>query len=111
MQVQPLGKGTVRTVVVAGVGGVPPPTTASPALAVIANLTAVLPSQPTYLILYPANLRTPHVSDVNVSVGQALPNLAVVQLDTTGDPHDGDVNLYNSVGSVNAVVDIEGWFQ
>jgi hypothetical protein len=41
-----------------------------------------------------------------------LPNLAVVQLDTLpADPYDGEVSLYNGAGSVNAVIDIEGWFQ
>ena len=41
-----------------------------------------------------------------------LPNLAVVQLDTLpSDPYDGEVALYNGAGSVNAVIDIEGWFQ
>jgi len=34
-----------------------------------------------------------------------------VELDTTADAHDGEVYLYNSAGSVNAIIDIEGWFQ
>jgi len=35
-----------------------------------------------------------------------------VELDTIpGDAHDGDVYLYNSAGSVNAIFDLEGWFQ
>ena len=43
--------------------------------------------------------------------GATLPNLVVVQLDTSGDTHNGDLYLFNSVGSVNAIIDIEGWFQ
>ena len=35
----------------------------------------------------------------------------VVQLDTAAGPDQGDVDLFNAAGSVNAVVDIEGWFQ
>ena len=78
----------------------------------IANLTAVAPTAKTYLTLYPANLtRAPGVSDLNVNAGEVLPNLVVVQLDTTGDPNDGKVYLYNGAGSVNAIIDIEGWFQ
>ena len=46
-----------------------------------------------------------------MNAGQILPNLAVVELDPTGDAHDGDIYLYNSAGSVNAIIDIEGWFQ
>jgi hypothetical protein len=81
-------------------------------VAIMANLTAVAPTQTTFLTLYSANLaRQPTVSDLNVNAGQVLPNLAVVELDTTGDAHDGDIYLYNSAGSVNAIIDIEGWFQ
>jgi len=108
---QTLGAGTVRTIVVAGIGGVPPTSAGSPAVAVIANLTGIVPTQLTYLVLYPANLSHPHASDLNLTAGQVLPNLAVVQLDTTSGTHDGDVDLFNSAGSVNAVIDIEGWFQ
>ena len=106
-----MGAGTIRTVVVAGVGGVPPTSAGTPAVAVIANLTGILSTQPTYLVLYPANLSHPHASDLNLAANQVLPNLAVVQLDTTADAHDGDVGLFNSAGTVNAVIDIEGWFQ
>jgi hypothetical protein len=53
----------------------------------------------------------PQASDLNVNAGVTLPNLAVVQLDTSGDAHDGEIYLYNSAGSVNAIIDIEGWFQ
>ena len=56
-------------------------------------------------------LSTPGVSDLNVGPGEVLPNLAVVQLDTTGDAKNGDVTLFNSVGEVNSALDIEGWFQ
>jgi len=39
-------------------------------------------------------------------------NLAAVGIDTNGsDPHPGDVELFNAVGSVNVTIDLEGWFQ
>jgi IPT/TIG domain len=106
----PLG---IDNVIVAGEGGLPASGAASPALAVIANLTAVAPSAGTYLTLYPANLTTPpHASDLNINANEVLPNLAVVQIDTiTGDPHLGGVDLFNAAGSVNALIDVEGWFQ
>jgi hypothetical protein len=34
-----------------------------------------------------------------------------VQIDTVAGADQGDVDLYNAAGSVNAVIDIEGWFQ
>jgi hypothetical protein len=40
-----------------------------------------------------------------------LPNLVVVQLDPNAGAADGDVDLYNAAGTVNAVIDVEGWFQ
>ena len=59
----------------------------------------------------PANLsKPPLASDINVNASVVLPNLAVVQLDTV-DSRIGDVDLFNAAGSVNAVIDIEGWFQ
>ena len=80
----------------------------------IANLTAIAPTAGTYLTLYPANLpgRRQRVGRQPQGRGQVLPNLAVVELDTIpGDAHDGEVYLYNSAGSVNAIIDLEGWFQ
>jgi hypothetical protein len=41
-----------------------------------------------------------------------VPNLVVVEVDTvSGNAKDGDVYLYNGAGSVNAILDLEGWFQ
>ena len=110
----PIGAGQTqaRLVSVAGKGGVPSPTSGTHVQAVIANLTATTPTQGTYLVAYPANLPSaPGASDLNLAAGATLPNLVVVQLDTTGDTHNGDLDLLNSVGSVNAIIDIEGWFQ
>jgi hypothetical protein len=82
-------------------------------VAIIANLTAVAPSLRTYLTLYPAQLlKPPTVSDVNLEARTVVANLAVVELDTVpASAQDGDVDIYNSAGSVNAVIDLEGWFQ
>ena len=102
------GLSLARLIHVAGEGGVP----STGPVAVIANLTAIVPSAGTYLVAYPANLTVnPTASDVNLNAGTILPNLIVVQLDTTAGADDGCIELLNSVGSVNAVVDVEGWFQ
>jgi hypothetical protein len=103
-----LGAKGVRLIVAAGQGGIPSGTTA---VAVIANLTAIAPTAATFLTMYPSNIGLPLASDINVSRGEVLPNLTVVQLDPVSGADLGDVNLYNAAGSVNAVVDIEGWFQ
>jgi IPT/TIG domain len=104
------GSSLARLIHVTGHGGVPG--SAPVVQAVIANLTAVTPSQGTFLVAYPANLTAPPgASDLNLSAGAVLPNLVVVQLDTVAGSSDGSIYLFNSVGSVNAIVDIEGWFQ
>jgi alpha-tubulin suppressor-like RCC1 family protein len=101
-----LTSGGTQLVRVAGVGGIP----GSGAVAIIANLTAVNGSQPTYLTVYPADVRSkPNASDLNLNPGIALPNLVVVGL--ASGAHPGDVNLFNAMGSINAVLDVDGWFQ
>ena len=103
-----LTPGGVDTIAVAGVGGVP----STGAVAVIANLTGVGGTTATLFTLYPANLgKAPLASDLNVGPGTALPNLALVQLDLTGDATAGDLKLYNGIGYINAVIDVEGWYQ
>jgi hypothetical protein len=110
-----IGASVSRIIGVAGNGGVPDIGGGNPVIvAIIANLTAIAPTSATYLTVYPSGAtvqKPPLASDLNVNAGETLPNLAVVQLDTSADAHDGDVSLYNSVGSVNAAIDLEGWFQ
>jgi hypothetical protein len=107
-----IGSKAGRLIPVASVADIPAITTSTLVVAVIANLTAITPTAPTYLTAYPGNLTgAPEASDLNVYPGEVLPNLIVVQLDTTGDANDGKVYLYNGAGSVNAIIDIEGWFQ
>jgi hypothetical protein len=103
------GFATSRLVHVAGSGGVPG--TGPVVQAVIANLTAVAPTAGTYMTAFPAGLLAlPGASDINLRPGEILPNLVVVQLDTAGADL-GCIELFNGAGSVNAVLDIEGWFQ
>jgi hypothetical protein len=101
-----LTSGGTLLVAVAGVGGIP----GSGPVAIIANLTAVGGSQPTYLTVYPADVSSkPNASDLNLNPGMALPNLVVVGL-ASGAPV-GALNLFNAMGSINAVLDVDGWFQ
>ena len=103
------GFASSRLVHVAGEGGVPGSGTV--VQAVIANLTAVAPTAGTYMVAFPAGQATlPGASDINLTEHEILPNLVVVQLATSG-ANPGCIQLYNAVGSVNAVLDIEGWFQ
>jgi IPT/TIG domain len=110
-----LGASVNRLITVGAHDGVPPnvssPTTN--VVAIIANMTGIAPTATTYLNLYPATLplSRPTVSDLNLGPGAVLANLAVVELDTAADANQGDVELFNAVGSVNVTIDLEGWFQ
>jgi hypothetical protein len=44
-------------------------------------------------------------SDLNWVNGETVPNLVVVKLGSTGK-----IDLFNSVGSVNVVIDVVGWY-
>ena len=89
-----------------GLEGIP----ASGPLAIIANMTAVAGTEKTYLTAYPADDRfVPNASDLNVNAGTVLPNLIVVGLATTGHPRYA--GFFNAQGTINMVVDVDGWFQ
>ena len=104
------GASVARLIHVTGEGGIP--ATGPVIRGMIANLTAISPTTGTYLVAYPANLTIPPVaSDLNLAAGAVLPNLVVVQLDTTPGANDGAIYLLNAAGSINAITDIEGWFQ
>jgi hypothetical protein len=117
-QNQALGAGlTGELIQVAGIVAVPASLPHAPAylpvaVAVVANLTAVSGSAATYFTLYPSDANPkPKASDLNPSAGQVIANLAITGLGLTGSTTVGNVTLYNAVGSINAILDVAGWFQ
>ncbi|HXZ99210.1 MAG TPA: G1 family glutamic endopeptidase [Candidatus Binatia bacterium] len=85
--------------------------------AAVLNLTAVQPSQGTFLSVAPTTTQgvcptgAPGFSNLNVVAGTILPNRVIVPLgpDAANGP-DRDVCVFNSLGTVNVVVDLNGWF-
>ncbi len=74
--------------------------------AVVLNVAAINHSTTrTYLTAFPAGGSVPVAANLNVDGGATLDNLVVVQLSATGG-----ITVYNSVGSVDVVVDVEGYF-
>jgi serine protease len=96
----PLGVRSTRTVPVAGVDGIP-----QNAKALVANITAANTTGASYLTVWPAGTPQPVISDLNWVAGETVPNLVVVQVGPTGA-----INLYNSAGSVNVIIDVVGWY-
>jgi len=75
------------------------------ATAVVLNVTAVTPTAPTFVTVWPDGTSRPTASSLNVTAGQTLPNLVIVKLGA------GDfVDLYNHSGNTQLVADLEGVF-
>ena len=78
--------------------------------AIIANLTGISGTLSTFLELYPADAPSrPGSSDLNPAAHDVIANLDIVALSTS--TNNGNVDLFNSVGTINVVIDVAGWFQ
>ena len=95
----PVGPAGTLTINVAGIAGVP-----ASATAVVLNVTAVGATRQTHLTVFPSGT-PPVVSDLNPNPSGVETNLVVARVSATGT-----VSIYNYTGSVNVVVDSEGWY-
>ncbi len=104
----PLGANGVLSFSVSGAGS---PVPSSGVTAVVFNLTAIGPSVATDLAAYPGNLaHHPTVSNINVAAGRAVANRVIVPVPSGCSGATCTVKLWNSIGTVNVAVDIDGWF-
>lgn len=97
-----LGPGGRLSLKVTGANGVP----ADGISAVVVNLTATNPTASSFLTAYPDGSAQPTTSNLNFSAGQTVPNLVTVPVGA-----DGSIDIANHVGSVDVVVDLEGYYQ
>ena len=96
-----------------GPGGVlilpPSPSYSTPHTALVLNVTAVTPTMPGYLTLYPdsgtSNHTPPAASDLNFVPGEIVPNLTIVKLGP-----DLQFDTYNPAGSTQVVYDEDGYY-
>jgi hypothetical protein len=100
----PLGPAETHTIAVIAVSGncnVPVDATG-----VVMNVTAVDPTQPSFLTVFPGGVARPLASNLNFVAGQApTPNAVTVDV-----PASGQVSFYNHEGTVNVVADIVGYY-
>jgi hypothetical protein len=75
------------------------------ASAVLVNLTGVMPTSATYVSAYPDGSALPISSNLIQAAGTDRAVLALVPVGP-----DGSIDLYNNVGSINIVADIEGYY-
>ena len=73
--------------------------------AVVFNLTAVSPTQGSYLTAFPAGPNQPVVSNLNVDAGVTRANQVTVPVGT-----GGAVSLYNAFGSLDLLADVLGYY-
>src|SRR5712691_689211 len=100
----PVGQNQSIAVQIAGQGGVPLMTSATPPSAVVLNVTVTNPTSPSYLTVYPTGVSRPTASNLNFIAHQTVPNLVEVSIGP-----DGKVNVYNAFGNVDVVFDVQGW--
>ena len=106
-----LGAGQSRAVnVTSASGGIP--SDGTPAAAAF-NLTGVQGTANTYLTAFPPNADgtcgTPSTSNLNLNAGAILPNRVIVPIGTSGAAK-GLVCIFNLAGTVNFIIDTNGWF-
>lgn len=94
----PTPGGGVTEIQVAGSGGVP----ADAPLAAL-NVTAVEPSAPGYLTVFPCGTTPPNASNVNFGTAQTIPNAVVVRIGAAGK-----VCVFASV-TTGLLVDVNGY--
>ena len=85
---------------VAGRGGVPSSGTG----AVVVNVTAINPTHPGFVTVWPTGQTRPVASNLNLTPGQTVANLVIAQVGS-----GGKISLFNSAGSTGFVADVVGW--
>jgi hypothetical protein len=105
-QCDTLGKGTLGTgheTITAQIIGAQVPAGAQ---AVVVNITAINHSGGgTYVIAFAAGGSQPVATNISLAGGKVESNLAIVRLGVSGQ-----ITLFNAVGSVDVIVDVEGYF-
>lgn len=98
----PLGPGGSLDLSVTGTAGVP----SQHVSAVLLNTTATNASGPeSFVTAFPTGAARPLASNLNFVAGQTIPNLVQATVGTAGK-----ITLYNNVGTVDLVADVQGWF-
>lgn len=90
-----------RTLQVTGKGGVP----SSGVSAVVFNLTVTNATSSSWITVWPTGQGRPAASNINFPKHWTGANLVTVAVGT-----GGQVNLYNSGGSVDVIGDVVGWY-
>jgi hypothetical protein len=95
----PLAADQAISLAIAGTNGIPADATAA-----MLNITVTNGSVPSYLIAYPTGSSRPNSSSVNWTDGRSVANGITVRIGT-----DGKVDFSNFAGTVQVIVDVQGY--
>ncbi|MGH7862476.1 MAG: glycosyl hydrolase family 18 protein, partial [Candidatus Dormibacteraceae bacterium] len=95
------GAGSVQTLSLPGIQGLLPSSGVS---AVILNVTIADASTPSYVTVSPDGTNPSAVSTINFGTSMSRANMIEVALGA-----NGKIQIYNSVGSVDVILDLMGW--
>jgi len=73
--------------------------------AVALNVTAVFPTAPTHLTVYPNGGAMPGTSNLNPAPGAISTNMVIAKVGA-----DGAIAVFNAAGATHVIVDVLGWF-
>ncbi len=93
--------GATLDLTVVGRGGVPSSAVGSVAL----NVTAANPTAAGFLTVWPTGSPRPLASNLNFVPGRTVPNMVIVPVGTAGQ-----ISIYASAGTLDAIVDVLGYF-
>jgi hypothetical protein len=97
-----VGTGERIDVSVLGRGSVP--MDAARVGAVVVNITADRPSEPSFVTVWPSGVARPNASSLNFVRGQTVANLVFAPVGA-----DGRISLFNERGDAHLIGDIVGW--
>jgi hypothetical protein len=101
VSVNPIGPGGTLDVDLTHLARVP----SSGVKAVAVNVTAIFPSAPTYLTVWPTGDARPGTSNLNAGPGQVIPNLVIAKVGA-----GGKISIFNLNGNTDVAVDVVGYF-
>ncbi len=103
----PIGSDDTFTLTAHGANGLCTTPIPTGATALSLNVTAIGPTAPTFLTIFPTGATLPTTSNLNPSPGQPpVPNAVTVDINASGQ-----FNIFNKYGSVNVIVDIVGYYE
>jgi hypothetical protein len=94
-----LQPGSITEIQIAGRGNIP-----NNATAAVLNATAIFPTDPGFLTIYPCGGTPPTTSNVNYQPGQVVPNTVITKLDNTGK-----ACIY-TLANTDVIIDVNGYF-